>query len=329
MINLSATPILINIYHIIISTMSRLKLVLVLTVATYLTSPCSGGHQQHLLDLPRKPLSTDRRSTHAPAIDPCNKERNMRMICHCEHQQYHQPSSYSPPQTQEDKSETSAVNAAECWILKHDFSDRDPLWKAFDQYTSIRELKFIVQSGSLNFIPTAALKKLHHLANLSITFSHIKSVKSYAFANHSHLQIVRLNHNNLSEILPFAFANHQRLETLDLQENEISLIDGDAFVNLPSLERLLLGSNKLVRIPKGVLRNLNNLLELQLQNNLIAEITANEFLRLENLRVLQLSSNQIKSIGNAAFTELWSLQDLYLENNNIEVRRKASSHANR
>lgn len=285
--------------------MARLLAVLIITATTYLVAPCSGT--QHS-DLPRKWLAVDKRSTQPPLVDPCHKERSMKMICHCVHQ----------PATDHHNLGQS-IRAAECWILKNDFTAHDPLWRAFDRYTTITDLKFIVQSGSLNFLPTTVLGKLANLAELSVSFSQIRIIESFALSNSSSLRTVRLNHNNMSGIHRFGFANHQSLERIDLQENEISQIDRDSFFNLTKLEYLALNDNKIAEIPNGTFRQLNNLLELQLQHNRISAIAPDWFLRLENLRILKLSSNKLKSIENGAFIELWSLEELYLDKNEIEV----------
>lgn len=261
---------------------------------------CSG--RQHHSDLPRKWLAAaDKRSTQAPLMDPCQKERNMKMICHCDQQNI-------------------AVHTAECWILKNDLTAHDPIWRAFDKYTAMTDLKFIVQSGSLNFLPTSIFKNLINLVDLSLSFSHIMAIESFAFANSSSLRTVRLNNNNLTVLERFAFANHQRLERVDLQENELTLVDREAFSNLSKLEYLALNDNRLTDLIGGTFKALKNLEELQLQHNFIATCASDMFLGLENLRVLKLSSNKIKSVGNGVFTELWSLQELYLDNNNIDVR---------
>lgn len=293
--------------------MKRLILVIV-TAAAWLVFPSSC---RQLTDLPRKWLSSGgagARPTQAPLyLDPCHKERSMKMICHCEHQTriaHHQ---------QQRQRDDESIRAAECWILKNDLTPHDPLWRSFDKYAKISELKFIVQSGSLTFLPTEVIKKLINLSELSVSFSNINAIESFAFANSSALQIIRLNNNNITRIKKYAFANHNSLERLDLQENELQEIDGQSFANLSRLEYLALNNNKISQLHNGTFSALNNLMELQLQHNWIHKIRPDMFHRLENLRVLKLSSNKLRTIGNAAFIELWSLQELYLDGNSIEV----------
>lgn len=280
--------------------MSHLILVLIISAAACLVTPCCGKHHY---DLPRKWVADDKRPAQTPPMDPCNKERSMNMICHCE------------------KKLATQVQAAECWILKNDFTIKDPLWKSLERYSAITELKFIVQSGSLNFIPTMVLKTLTKLEDLSISFSNVHFLKGFAFANSSSLRTIRLNHNDLTAIEKCAFSNLNNLVKVDLQSNNISKIDSKSFVNLTNLEYLALSDNKLTELPTGSFRALNNLLELQLQHNLLETIVSDIFLGLENVRVLKLSSNKITSIGDGAFIELWSLTELYLDNNKIEVQQ--------
>lgn len=290
------------------------RIILVLVTAACLVWPSSC---RQLTDLPRKWLSSGgggAKPTQAPPyLDPCHKERSMKMICHCEHQ------SRTAHHQQHRQSNDESIRAAECWILKNDLTPHDPLWRSFDKYVTISDLKFIVQSGSLTFLPTAVFKKLINLSELSVSFSNIIAIESFAFANSSALQIIRLNNNNMTKIKKFAFANHNSLERLDLQENELQEIDSLSFANLSRLEYLALNNNKISEINNGTFSALNNLLELQLQHNWIHQIKSEMFRRLENLRVLKLSSNKLKTIGNAAFIDLWSLQELYLDGNRIEV----------
>lgn len=294
--------------------MNRLILVLI-TAAAWLVGPISCRQE---IELPRKWQSSVTRSTSAPLMDPCQKERSMKMICHCEHQ-----TKAGHHHAHHQQNNEKLIRAAECWILKSDLTTHDPLWKAFDKYNTLSELTFIVQSGSLTFLPTPVFKKLIHLSELTVSYSSFTELEGFAFANSSSLHTLRINNNmNLSRIKRHAFSNHIGLERIDLQLNGIQEIDREAFENLTRLEYLALNDNKISALVDGVFGSLNNLLELQLQHNWISSIRPAVFHRLENLRVLKLSSNKLTYIGNAVFTELWSLQELYLDANNIEVSSK-------
>lgn len=254
-------------------------------------------------------------------MDPCEKERNMKMICHCEREPLNENNQQSTAPNQ-------TFRSAECWILKNDLTLQDPLWKAFDRYSGMSDLKFIVQSGSLDFLPTMIFKNMIHLVDIAVMYSNINTVEGFAFANLSAVHTIRLNNNNhLKSLQRNAFANHDRLRRLDVEKNDIQQIDRHAFVNLFSLEYLALNHNNISEIRNGTFSGLQSLLELQLQHNRIVEVTSVMFHRLESLRVLKLSSNKIQFVGNAAFTELWSLQELYLDNNHIEVRTTGRSLA--
>ncbi|XP_037907753.1 connectin [Hermetia illucens] len=238
-----------------------------------------------------------------PTVNLCSKDRDTKLLCYC-----------SP-----DEAPAVPVTKADCVILHKDFHQNDSAWQAFHHQNSLRHLKFTVhQTGYLDYLPTKYFQLLTNLTTLSIEYSQILVVKSYAFANLPNLELIQLINNHIEAIDQDAFANHVSLTELNLVRNQITEIDRNAFRNLPALEKLFLSSNNISNLHEDVFSALGKLSDLKLDQNQISVLTRDVFKGLGNLKTLKLTHNNLNFIGDTVFAELWSLQELELDDNRIE-----------
>ncbi|XP_073836886.1 leucine rich repeat protein connectin [Musca autumnalis] len=232
----------------------------------------------------------------------CVRRRDMKLMCYCTPDENHVP-----------------VQKAECWVFSEGLMQNDTTWTRFYQQTRLRELKFVIQNhGRLDYIPTHILKPLENLTSITIEYSQVEIVRSYAFANLHQLERIVLTNNMIIALDQEAFANHIRLRDLNLEHNQIFEIDRKAFRNLPLCERLNLNNNNITNLHDGLFSDLVRLIYLNLAHNQITTLTSNIFKGLGNLNVLKLTHNNINFIGDTVFAELWSLTELELDDNKIE-----------
>lgn len=235
----------------------------------------------------------------------CTRRRDMKLMCYCTPDENHIP-----------------VMKAECWVFSDGLLQNDTTWTRFYQQKRLRDLKFVIQNhGRLDYIPTMILEPLQNLTTISIEYSQVEIIKSYAFANLPQLESIVLNNNQIMALDQEAFANHIRLRTLNLEHNHIFEIDRNAFRNLPLCERIFLNNNNISNLHDGLFVDLGRLIYLNLAHNLISILTSEIFRGLGNLNVLKLSHNNINFIGDTVFAELWSLSELELDDNHIEVSK--------
>ncbi|XP_005176584.2 connectin [Musca domestica] len=232
----------------------------------------------------------------------CVRRRDMKLMCYCTPDENHVP-----------------VQKAECWVFSEGLMQNDTTWTRFYQQTRLRELKFVIQNhGRLDYIPTHILKPLENLTSITIEYSQVEIVRSYAFANLHQLERIVLTNNMIIALDQEAFANHIRLRDLNLEHNQIFEIDRNAFRNLPLCERISLNNNNITNLHDGLFSDLVRLIHLNLAYNQISTLTSNIFKGLGNLNVLKLTHNNINFIGDTVFAELWSLTELELDDNKIE-----------
>ncbi|XP_075163783.1 leucine rich repeat protein connectin [Haematobia irritans] len=232
----------------------------------------------------------------------CVRRRDMKLMCYCTPDENHVP-----------------VQKAECWVFSEGLLQNDTTWTRFYQQTRLRDLKFVIQNhGRLDYIPTHVIKPLENLTSITIEYSQVEIVRSYAFANLHQLERIVLTNNQIMAIDQEAFANHVRLRDLNLEYNQIFEIDRKAFRNLPLCERINLNNNNITNLHDGIFSDLVRLIYLNLAYNQISVLTSDIFKGLGNLNVLKLTHNNINFIGDTVFAELWSLTELELDDNKIE-----------
>ncbi|KAM7358705.1 leucine rich repeat protein connectin isoform 1-T2 [Cochliomyia hominivorax] len=232
----------------------------------------------------------------------CVRRRDMKLMCYCTPDENHVP-----------------VQKAECWVFSDGLLQNDTTWTRFYQQTRLRDLKFVIQNhGRLDYIPTHILKPLENLTSITIEYSQVEIVRSYAFANLHQLERIVMTNNQIMALDQEAFANHIRLRDLNLEHNQIFEIDRKAFRNLPLCERLNMNNNNISNLHEGLFSDLVRLIYLNLAHNQISVLTSEIFKGLGNLNVLKLTHNNINFIGDTVFAELWSLTELELDDNKIE-----------
>ncbi|KAI9588132.1 hypothetical protein GQX74_003978 [Glossina fuscipes] len=232
----------------------------------------------------------------------CTRRRDMKLMCYCTPDENHVP-----------------VQKAECWVFSDGLLLNDTTWTRFYQQRRLRDLKFVIQNhGRLDYIPTMILEPLQNLTSISIEYSQVEIVKSYAFANLPQMERIVLTNNQIVALDQEAFANHIRLRDLNLEHNQIFEIDRNAFRNLPLCERIFLNNNNISNLHDGLFMDLGRLIFLNLAYNQISVLTSEIFKGLGNLNVLKLTHNNINFIGDTVFAELWSLTELELDDNRIE-----------
>lgn len=227
----------------------------------------------------------------------------MKLVCHCT------PSS-----------DNEKAHKAECWIFNSDLTPRDPDWTAFHTQTQLQSLGFSVHGTSnLSFIPTTVIQSLKHLEKLTIEYAQIHEIFGFAFGNFTRIKNITLPKNHIKSINSYAFANHMELQELILSSNDIHEIDPFAFTGLPSLKRLNLAENRIQEIHDDTFESLEKLSNLILSFNAIDLVTRETFKGLGNLRHLKLDHNKLKFVDEEALIELMSLVELDLGHNMIET----------
>jgi Leucine-rich repeat (LRR) protein len=86
---------------------------------------------------------------------------------------------------------------------------------------------------------------LTNLEEISVEFSHLKSIEFRAFNGLTSLRKLSLNDNEISEILPGTFENLSRLKELYLRNNRFKNLNIDVFSGLVRLKVLDLTENEL------------------------------------------------------------------------------------
>lgn len=249
---------------------------------------------------------TDRYSALPSTIETvniCSRRRDFKLLCHC---------------TPDD--EKLPATKAECWVFQKGLHLNDTIWTGFKNQKGLRHLKFIVQGGGeLKFVPTKYLEQLANLTSITIDYSQIRIIKSFAFANLPNLDVITLTNNQIEMVDKDGFANHIFLKEMDLRRNQIKEIDRYAFRNLPILRKLILDENNISTLHEELFNELGKLEDLSMAHNQISVLTGDMFKGLGNLRTLKMTGNNLNFIGDTVFAELWSLQELELDDNHIEV----------
>ncbi|KPP60030.1 toll-like receptor 22 precursor-like [Scleropages formosus] len=184
----------------------------------------------------------------------------------------------------------------------------------FQNCQQIRKLDFV--ENRLHNISETAFRPLQNLINLLL--GHNKLTKVPEAIRYLHiLDFLDLSFNNIGELTCSDFKNMTHLTSLHLYCNHISVLKACVFTDLPNLKKLLLRANKILTISDAFKSGLKNLQLLELGSNKLSYIRTKDFESLSSLNYLDLIDNQISKIGFHAFKGLGKLSTLLLSSNKI------------
>ncbi|CAB3376827.1 Hypothetical predicted protein [Cloeon dipterum] len=217
-----------------------------------------------------------------------------------------------------DNNERMMARDASCWVFNEIKRD-DPTWELFSSQNELVKFKLLVRpQGNLDYVPTDAIKHLHHAKSIDIQYAAIPTIHPHAFANLSKLEELFLTRNQIQKIKPNAFAYLPRLKQLKLEENRISSLQVGTFTGVPHLTHLYINQNNITKIEEGTFELLKHLEVLGLTMNNLQKISDRVFRGLMRLEQLELSENQLTELPDMVFSEMSNLREIDLDRNAIQ-----------
>jgi len=192
--------------------------------------------------------------------------------------------------------------------------------------TSFNFLKYLRQlTIFIQYIPsfgndTFLSEGLTELEEISVIFSHLRTIELGALNGLTNLKKLQLFGNEIREILPGTFEKMSRLQILNLENNLIKSLNVDAFSGLISLVELNLRTNKLQYVHPDTFLSLPKLKFVYLCNNLGLQIpTDRKFINSNTLSRLSLAYCNVSSVSVETFANVSALEELDLGRNNLRT----------
>jgi Leucine-rich repeat (LRR) protein len=158
------------------------------------------------------------------------------------------------------------------------------------------------------------------LEEISVKFSHLRSIEQGALNGLTNLKQLDLFGNDLSEILPGTFEKMRHLQYINLRNNSIDSLNVGAFSGLISLIKLDLRTNKLLYVHPNTFLSLPKLKTLYLYDNPGLQIPTDHNLIISHpLSHLFISQCNVSSVSFETFANVSSLEWLDLSYNKLRT----------